>query len=606
MSDECLPRSPVISALLAAYQNEPTAGTPEILWDCSQDESVDPTLLSTCPPQRDRYEATRQLFNRRFQLFPVAIVLCTSAEQVSVAVRFASTEGLPLRVRSGGHDHEGESSATDGLLLDLSGLRQVRIEPGGEPGARHARIGPGIPFRDLTTLLAKADVMVPHGTCDSVCIGGFSMGGGWGPWTRRQGMCCEHILEATMVLGDGSITTARMDGNPAERELLWAIKGGGGFSYGIVTELVIQTFELPWEMYRFSITWNPDNRYSPDPTQADRANAATDATADAANGTPTLHILRAWEQAICSTDGEGGRQLAGTNLKIYAKPLESDASFDPETIRHGCVMYGYWEGDKSSLERFIKAMASATGTPEGSYTSRIGEPAGRKHQQQEGHQYGAMLMNDWHQTSRHELAALGLRKPAPSEARNDDIPVVQGTPYKPDLETPEAHKITSRLVNACGLGSAGHARLLASLTSPLLDDENLDCGLYTYVTLGAITGPYYQDVISDEQKEQSAFPYKEHLYTIQYQTWWVLPSDGQIHHEDSLDSTARLLNRALDWMQECRDYAIPNTSGAFISFKDSSIPTSRYFDKNYTRLIRIKHTRSQDPNNLFRSRKTII
>ena len=260
MSDECLPRSPIISALLAAYQNEPTAGTPEILWDCSQDESVDPTLLSTCPPQRDRYEATRQLFNRRFQLFPVAIVLCTSAEQVSVAVRFASTEGLPLRVRSGGHDHEGESSATDGLLLDLSGLRQVRIEPGGEPGARHARIGPGIPFRDLTTLLAKADVMVPHGTCDSVCIGGFSMGGGWGPWTRRQGMCCEHILEATMVLGDGSITTARMDGNPAERELLWAIKGGGGFSYGIVTELVIQTFELPWEMYRFSITWNPDNR----------------------------------------------------------------------------------------------------------------------------------------------------------------------------------------------------------------------------------------------------------------------------------------------------------------------------------------------------------
>jgi len=418
--------------------------------------------------------------------------------------------------------------------------------------------------------------VVPHGTCDSVCIGGFSMGGGWGPWTRRQGMCCEHIVEATMVLGDGSITTARMDGNPAERELLWAIKGGGGFSYGIVTELVIQTFELPWEMYRFSITWNPDNRYSPDPTQADRANAATDATADAANGTPTLHILRAWEQAICRTDGEGGRQLAGTNLKIYAKPLESDASFDPETIRHGCVMYGYWEGDKSSLERFIKAMASATGTPEGSYTSRIGEPAGRKHQQQEGHQYGAMLMNDWHQISRHELAALGLRKPAPPEARNDDIPVAQGTPYKPDLETPEGHKITSRLVNACGLGSAGHARLLASLTSPLLDDENL------------------------------AFPYKEHLYAIQYQTWWVLPSDGQIHHEDSLDSTARLLNRALDWMQECRDYAIPNTSGAFISFKDSSIPTSRYFDKNYTRLIRIKQTRSQDPNNLFRSRKTII
>lgn len=127
MAEDVVQRSAVISALLAAYQNDPTAGTPEILWDCSRDEPIDPALLSTCPPRHSLYEAKRQLFNRRFQLFPVAIVLCTCTEQVSVAVTFASAHGLPLRVRSGGHDHEGESSGTNCLLLDLSGLRQVGL-----------------------------------------------------------------------------------------------------------------------------------------------------------------------------------------------------------------------------------------------------------------------------------------------------------------------------------------------------------------------------------------------------------------------------------------------------------------------------------------------
>jgi hypothetical protein len=265
-------------------------------------------------------------------------------------------------------------------------------------------------------------------------------------------------------------------------------------------------------------------------------------------------------------------------------------------------MYGYWEGDENSLKQFIKTMAAAAKTPADGYKFTISEPAGRE---QKG-EYGSMLMNDWHQVTEDELSALGLQTATPPEAQDNDVPIVQGTPYKPDHELPEAHKITSRLVNACGLGSEGHARLLESLTSPLLDDENLGCGLYTYVTLGAITGDYYQKQIGTEQKEQSAFPYKDHLYTIQYQTWWVQALDGQGHDGQELESTRRRLNRALDWMQECRDYDIPNTSGAFISFKDSSIPTSRYFDKNYTSLIKVKQTHSRDPNNLFSSRKTII
>ena len=165
----------------------------------------------------------------------------------------------------------------------------------------------------------------------------------------------EHIANLESEIHD--VRVGRIDGNAAERELLWAIKGGGGFSYGIVTELVIRTFELPWEMYRFSITWNADPRYPADPTRSALRASGT------ASRTPTRRILKAWEQAILQTDSDQSNQIVGTNLKIYARPLGTNESFDPETSCHGCVMYGYWEGDRESLLPFIDAIAAAAKTP---------------------------------------------------------------------------------------------------------------------------------------------------------------------------------------------------------------------------------------------------
>ena len=129
-------------------------------------------------------------------------------------------------------------------------------------------------------------------------------------------------------------------------------------------------------------------------------------------------------------------------------------------------------------------------------------------------------------------------------------------------------------------------------------------GLFTYITLGAITGNYYQHVITPEQKTKSAFPYKDKLFTIQYQTWWN-EADEQKKEAQSNKVHTRV-NRALDWMDVCRDYDIPNTSAAFISFKDSSVPTKTYFDKSYEELVRIKQAHARDPFNHFCSRKTII
>ena len=403
--------------------------------------------------------------------------------------------------------------------------------------------------------------MIAHGTCATVCISGFTLGGGWGPWTRKEGMNCEHLLGATIMLGDGKLVDVDEEGGHVP-DLLWALKGGGGMSYGIVTEFRIQTFPLPDTLIKFELEWNryhdekQENLYLIKPV-------------------PTIQVLKAWEEIIKSkTTG----QLIGTNLKINGKPAEG--SFDPNEITHNCVMYGYWEGSQDSLEDFVKENFGDIAP-----IIKIDGKGGENPKED----YGNRLMSSWDRESYHAIQTEMHKKG-----------MLEGEPIPPDLDKPAPHKITSRLVNKEGLNDRGYAQLLLSLTSPLILKENRKLGLFTYVTLGAIVGDYYYN----NPDGNSAFPYKDKLYTIQYQTWWNTDKKSRLKGQNSNvhDNT----NRALDWMEVSRDFDIPNTSGAFISFKDSSIPTKIYFDKSYERLKKIKIEFCKDPHNHFRTRKTII
>lgn len=523
------------------------------------------------------YAKACQIFNTRLQLRPFVIIYCTSTEEVQRVYKGAISNNLAIRVRSGGHDHEGECSGTDTILIDLSRMNTVEVDR--ESGV--ATIGPGNRFERLTTLLAEQQVMIPHGTCATVGIAGFTFGGGWGPWTRSKGMCCERLVGATIVLGDGSIKELSDDGDLQARELLWALKGGGGFSYGIVTELKLQTFELPRELIRFEIEWN---KYETD-------SDAKQLKIVHKNTVPTIQFLKEWEDVINANRGlesnashlSSNEKLIGTNLKISAIPATEN--FDANTVIHNCVMYGYWDGNENDLSKFIEKNFKNPQT----YDFRITDIAGKKADRA----YGSNMMSNWDRESFHTVKQLlkGGVQVKSSKSR----------PISPDLENPAPHKITSCLVDAQGLGAKGHEALLRSLTSSLLLDGNREMGLFTYITLGAISGVFYQ---GKTKELESAFPYKDKQYTIQYQTWWNESLERKEEGQDNF--VYDRINRALDWMQVCRDFNIPNTSGAFISFKDSSIPTETYFGSSYERLKEIKRKYSKDNLNHFRTRKTII
>ncbi len=518
--------------------------------------------------KQEAYFIAAQTFNTRLQQNPLAIVFCENMEHIKTTYQVATANQIPIRVRAGGHDHEGESSGTNVVLIDVSKMKSIELDE--KTGI--AKIGVGNLFECLVKELAHKNVMIAHGTCSSVSVTGFTFGGGWGPWTRKMGMNCEHLKGATIMLGDGSIIDVDEDENGNVPDLLWALRGGGGMSYGIVTELRLQTFQLPPQLIKFKLAWNGYDSKQDYPH----------------NDFPTLNILKTWEKVIQANDTP---QLIGTDLIIFPRP--EVLNFDYRLISHNCIMYGFWEGTQEALESFVTEHFATVPTAI-SYPDGIPKTAKELYVN-----HSEKLMNDW---DREAFASLLAKIQVKIQAKKDDL--LKGEPILPFIYQPAAHKVTSRLVDHQGLGEEGYKQFLLSLTSPFIQAENRGLGLIAQVLLCAITGDYYRNY---SKAESSAFPYKDKLYIMQYQVWWNKADENQEFPEPTQDgSIYEYVNRGLDWINAARDFDIPNTSGAFISFKDSSIPTSVYFDKNYDRLKWVKVTHSKDHYNHLRTRKTIM
>ncbi len=512
-------------------------------------------VLVECGKDAALYNDKRQVFNRRFSFKPWAIVFPESAEDVSQMVKLATAENREIRVKGGGHDHEGECSATDALVLDMQKMRHLDF--GDMKGTAFANIGVGWIFKDLIVPLIAEGVSIPHGTCQTVGITGYTLGGGWGPWTRQYGMCCEHLLGATIVLGDGSIhQISEHSTSRAYREILWALRGGGGFSYGIVTELKIGTFTLPEQAHKFVAHWGKN----------------TDK--------PALKVLEAWEGAI---EAGENKALVGTNLQIMAKPKDGSPI---ETSTHVCNFFGYYIGSEDQARADVYRWFE--GCEPDSFEIVEDKPEDKTQH---------LMFSAWGRMLSAECPQMATK------IKSTRLGAEQEFPLEEDIPAP--HQLTSRLVQSQGLGHEGRKRLIASLESDLLHDKGAALGVMTYVTLGAISGTFYDGNPDKQYALNVAFPYRERPYTIQYQAWWN--TKPCISPETSEELGVNVYtNRAMDWIEVCRSADFPETKGAFISFKDAAVPTKDYFMENYDALVGVKCDFSEDHQNRFRSRKTII
>jgi FAD/FMN-containing dehydrogenase len=188
----------------------------------------------TCPWDAS-YQKDMTIWNRRLQTGPAMVAFCRKTADVQLCVNWCrDNDAFPLRVRSGGHHHEGMSCAYGVLIIDLSLMNAISYN-----GANQAWIQPGKQLQYVYKELAARGQIIPGGGCETVCVAGLTLGGGWGMSARALGLTCDNILEAEIVLADGSVKTvnASTDRDPKYSNLFWALRGGGAGNFGIVTNL---------------------------------------------------------------------------------------------------------------------------------------------------------------------------------------------------------------------------------------------------------------------------------------------------------------------------------------------------------------------------------
>ena len=187
---------------------------------------------SVVRPEDSSYDEVRALYNAMIDKRPALIARCADVDDVVSAVNFGREQGLDIAIRCGGHNGPGLGSVDDGLMIDLSGLRRVEVDP----DARTAKVGGGSLFQDIDGATHEHGMATPGGIISTTGAGGLILGGGMGHLSRKCGLSIDNILGAQVALADGSVVAADESTND---DLFWAIKGGGG-NFGVATELTMQ------------------------------------------------------------------------------------------------------------------------------------------------------------------------------------------------------------------------------------------------------------------------------------------------------------------------------------------------------------------------------
>jgi FAD/FMN-containing dehydrogenase len=182
---------------------------------------------NVCLPQEPGYDEARTIWNAMIDRYPGAAIRCRGAADIIRAVRFAREHGLLLAVRGGGHNIAGNAVCEGGLLIDLSLMRSVRVDP----ASRTARVEPGATLGDFDKEAQAFGLATPLGINSTTGVAGLTLGGGFGWLSRSFGLAADNLISADVVMADGKPVRACEAENS---DLFWALRGGGG-NFGVVS-----------------------------------------------------------------------------------------------------------------------------------------------------------------------------------------------------------------------------------------------------------------------------------------------------------------------------------------------------------------------------------
>ncbi len=198
-------------------------------------------------PGDSGYDEARSVWNGMIDRNPALIARCAGVSDVRECVAFAREHGLPIAVRGGGHNVAGTATADGALVIDLSELREVQVDP----ESRTVRAQAGATWGDVDRATQRYGLAVPGGVVSSTGISGLTLSGGLSYQRRRDGMTIDNLVAAELVTADGRVVRASATENS---ELLWALRGGGG-NFGVVTSLEYTAHPLGPEVYASQVIY---------------------------------------------------------------------------------------------------------------------------------------------------------------------------------------------------------------------------------------------------------------------------------------------------------------------------------------------------------------
>ncbi len=205
--------------------------------------SIDGTIIL---PEDNNYNEARSIYNAMIDKKPAIIVKCKDQDDVVDTVNFARKNNLEVSIRSGGHNGAGLALIDDGLVIDLSDMKGLNIDP----TTKTAIIEPGNTLSDVDAATYEHGLALPSGIIGTTGIGGITLGGGIGYLSRKGGLTIDNLLECKVVLATGEVVTANKDKNA---DLFWALRGGGG-NFGVVVSFKFKLIEVK-DVYAGPMFW---------------------------------------------------------------------------------------------------------------------------------------------------------------------------------------------------------------------------------------------------------------------------------------------------------------------------------------------------------------
>jgi FAD/FMN-containing dehydrogenase len=266
-------------------------------------------------PGHPQYDTARRVWNGMIDRRPAAIARCADSGDVATAVRFAAERELPLAVRGGGHNVAGTAMVNDGVVVDLSAMRAVRVDA----AARTVHVQGGATWADVDDVTAPLGLAAPGGVVSETGVAGLALSGGVSHQRRRDGMTVDNLVSAEVVLADGRRVRASATEHP---DLFWALRGGGG-NFGVVTSFELRLHALGPEVFALNVAYPIE---------------------DAAR------VLAGWRDAVA-----GAPDALSTAGLIWTLPAAEEL---PEPLRGAPYVgvAGMWAGDPAEGERATRPL----------------------------------------------------------------------------------------------------------------------------------------------------------------------------------------------------------------------------------------------------------